>query len=72
MTWSATNSSRRGSPTARVDSNVDVPAMMYEHAVRCEYAYARLCQLRDAAGGEGRQRKTAEPPGYLAGHSRGE
>jgi hypothetical protein len=32
----------------RVDSNVDVPQMVYEHAVICEYAHARLRQLRDA------------------------
>jgi hypothetical protein len=31
-----------------VNSNVDVPAMVYEHAVLCEYAHARLSQLRDA------------------------
>lgn len=30
----------------RVDSNVDVPLLVYEHAVLCEYAHARLCQLR--------------------------
>lgn len=30
----------------RVDSNVDVPALVYQHAVLCEYAHARLCQLR--------------------------
>lgn len=29
----------------RVDSNVDVPTQVYEHAVRCEYAHARLGQL---------------------------
>jgi hypothetical protein len=38
---------RTGPPAVRVDSNVDVPAMVYEHALRCEYALARLCQLRD-------------------------
>jgi hypothetical protein len=49
---------RTGLPPVRVDSNVDVPAMVYEHALRCEYALARLCQLRDEetspqpAGGE--------------------
>jgi hypothetical protein len=37
-----------GSLPVRVDSNVDVPQMVYEHALRCEYAHARLCQLRDA------------------------
>jgi hypothetical protein len=30
----------------RVDSNVDVPQLVYQHAVLCEYAHARLCQLR--------------------------
>jgi hypothetical protein len=40
---------RTGSLPVRVDSNVDVPAMVYEHALLCEYAHARLCQLRDAA-----------------------
>ena len=34
-----------GSPPVRVDSNADVPAMVYQHAVLCEYAHARLCQL---------------------------
>jgi hypothetical protein len=29
----------------RVDSNADVPQMVYEHAVICEYAHARLRQL---------------------------
>jgi hypothetical protein len=42
---------RPGSLPVRVDSNVDVPAMVYEHAVRCEYAHARLCQLHDAPMG---------------------
>ena len=36
---------RPGLPPVRVDSNVDVPAMVYEHAVLCEYAHARLLQL---------------------------
>jgi hypothetical protein len=35
----------------RVDSNVDVPVRVYEHAVLCEHAHARLCHLRDAAAG---------------------
>ena len=30
----------------RVDSNADVPLLVYEHAVLCEYAHARLTQLR--------------------------
>lgn len=29
----------------RVDSNVDVPMTVYEHAVLCEYAHARLLKL---------------------------
>lgn len=33
----------------RVDSNVDVPLMVYEHALICEYAHARLRWLRDSA-----------------------
>jgi hypothetical protein len=36
---------RTGLPPVRVDSNVDVPSMVYEHAVLCEYAHARLRQL---------------------------
>ena len=32
----------------RVDSNVDVPQMVYEHAVICEYAHARLRWLLDS------------------------
>jgi hypothetical protein len=35
---------RTGLPPVRVDSNVDVPAKVYEHAVLCEYAHARLRQ----------------------------
>ncbi len=33
----------------RVDSNVDVPQLVYEHALICEYAHARLRKLRDGA-----------------------
>lgn len=33
-----------GFPPVRVDSNVDVPRAVYEHAVLCECAHARLCQ----------------------------
>ena len=32
-------------PAVRVDSNVDVPAAVYEHALLCEFAHARLCRL---------------------------
>jgi hypothetical protein len=39
---------RTAPPPVRVDSNVDVPAMVYEHALVCEYALARLCRIRDA------------------------
>jgi len=39
---------RTALPPVRVDSNVDVPAMVYEHALVCEYALARLCEIRDA------------------------
>jgi hypothetical protein len=39
---------RTALPSARFDSNVDVPAMVYEHALICEYALGRLCQIRDA------------------------
>jgi hypothetical protein len=35
---------RAGFPPVRVDSNVDVPLAVYEHAVLCECAHARLCQ----------------------------
>jgi hypothetical protein len=38
---------RTGPLPVRVDSNTDVPAMVYEHALTCEYAHTRLCQLRD-------------------------
>ena len=40
---------RTALPPVRVDSNIDVTATVYEHALVCEYALARLCQLRDAA-----------------------
>ncbi len=40
---------RSALPPVRVDSNVDVPAMVYEHALICEFALARLGQLRDSA-----------------------
>lgn len=29
---------------AHVNSNVDVPAAVYEHALLCEFAHARLCR----------------------------
>jgi hypothetical protein len=40
---------RTALPPVRVDSNIDVPAAVYEHALVCEYALARLVRLRDAA-----------------------
>ncbi len=40
---------RTALPPVRVDSNIDVPATVYEHALVCEYALARLDQLRAAA-----------------------
>jgi len=57
---------RTGPPPVRVDSNVDVPAMVYEHALICEYAHARLCQLGDiasagAAGGHDSRPSSARP-----------
>ncbi len=33
-------------PAVRVDSNVDVPAAVYEHALLCEFAHARLRRAR--------------------------
>lgn len=39
---------RTALPPVRVDSNIDVPATVYEHALICEYALARLGQIRDA------------------------
>ncbi len=43
---------RTALPPVRVDSNIDVPATVYEHALVCEYALARLGQIRDAAARE--------------------
>ena len=39
---------RRGSVTVRVDSAVDVPRAVYEHAAICEHAHERLKQLARA------------------------
>jgi hypothetical protein len=44
-------------PPVRVDSNVDVPATVYEHALICEFALARLCEIRDSAAGSPRSRQ---------------
>jgi len=38
-------------PAVRAGSNFDVPAAVYEHALLCEFAHARLC--RAAEGGQG-------------------
>jgi hypothetical protein len=40
---------RAALPPVRVDSNVDVPATVYEHALICEFAHEWLCRLRDSA-----------------------
>jgi hypothetical protein len=40
---------RTALPPVRVDTSIDVPATVYEHALVCEYALARLGQIRDAA-----------------------
>ena len=32
-----------------MDSNVDVPRMVYRHALVCEYAHARLVKLAGGA-----------------------
>jgi len=58
LSWAA------GSPPVRVDSNVDVPVMVYEHALLCEYAHAHLCQLRDSTndGRSGFARKKGSVP----------
>jgi hypothetical protein len=48
---SAFLSFRTGPFPVRVDSNADVPAMVYEHALVCEHAHARLGQMRDQLSG---------------------
>ena len=40
---------RNGAQPLRVESNIDVPLAVYEHAVLCEYAHARLRALGAAA-----------------------
>jgi hypothetical protein len=55
---------RTGLPPVRVDSNIDIPATVYEHALTCEFALFRLCALRDAPAGRdlaGRDLVTAGP-----------
>jgi hypothetical protein len=45
---------RPGTLTVRADSNVDVPRVVYEHAVICEYAHAHLVRLgQHTVGGLG-------------------
>jgi len=38
-------------PAVRVDSNVDVPAAVYEHALLCEFAHARLRRTAECLAG---------------------
>jgi hypothetical protein len=40
---------RPGTPVIRVDTNLDVPRAVYEHAVVCEYTHERLRQLAAAS-----------------------
>ena len=49
---------RSALPPVRVDSNVDVPAAVYEHALICEFALARLGQLRDSAAASARSSRS--------------
>jgi hypothetical protein len=44
-------------PAVRVDSGADAAAMVYDHAVVCELAHARLRQLRDASAAWSRRRQ---------------
>ena len=47
----------------RVDSNADVPRMVYEHALLCEYAHARLVRAgRSSASGLAAPGSAAAPP----------
>jgi hypothetical protein len=46
----------------RVDSNVDVPQMVYEHALICEYAYAQLRWLRDRTAETDQPDQSVQPP----------
>jgi hypothetical protein len=43
---------RNGVRPLRVGSNIDVPLTVYEHAVLCEYAHARLRALGSTARAE--------------------
>jgi hypothetical protein len=49
----------------RVDSGMDVPRAVYEHAVWCEYAHERLLRLRDT--GVGRTRAVDESDPHATG-----
>jgi hypothetical protein len=50
---------RRGGVTVRVDSAVDVPRAVYEHAVICEHAHERLKQLARGASAPTRELTSA-------------
>ncbi len=39
-------------PPVRVDSSADVTGMVYQHALICDYALARLGRIRDSAAGQ--------------------
>ena len=41
---------RPGSTSVRVDSSVDVPRAVYEHAVICEFAHAHLLRMAHTLG----------------------
>lgn len=53
---------RAAPPPVRVDSNIDVPATVYEHALICEYALARLVRLRDEAKTKGSPERAVGSP----------
>ena len=44
---------RNGMKPLRLDTNIDVPLTVYEHAVLCEYAHARLRKLGSGRRSEG-------------------
>jgi hypothetical protein len=51
---------RPAGSVVRVDSSVDVPAAVYEHAVICEYAHARLLRLARSSSSEFSSTELAE------------
>lgn len=53
---------RAALPPVRVDSNIDVPATVYEHALVCEYALARLVQLREERKTKGSAERAVGSP----------